>query len=126
MHLDEFVTQLESVQSSTSLLPSAETSVFIERVREFEDLYQMAWYDFAQKYDQQKLGPIEGERRLDFAEWYMLCQRFSDELAESITIVANAPPIQTNSCTEKGPSDRAFSLCYTWRYVVTARGRRSA
>jgi hypothetical protein len=85
-------------------------SVFLDRIKYFENAYKMRWFEFLEKYDRHEFVPLEGEKRIDFAEWYMLCQRFSEQLEEGITILASSPPLECVLQNE-GPSNRAFSFC---------------
>ena len=97
-------------------VPFAEDAVFLARVKEFERKYHMPWFEFLQKLDTHSLRANGESERLDFAEWRMLCEVYSDKLREgleSLATMASPPVIEFEFEAHEGPRNRAFALCYT-------------
>ena len=112
MLISELMEQVNNGTLVREARPFADDSVFIERVHELERTYSMRWYEFMEN-----LGHYEriatGVQRMDFAEWKILCDKFSDQLdegLEGLTIMAS-PPIQEELFFNEGPRDRAFLFC---------------
>ncbi len=109
MLISELMEQVRTGSLLNDARPFAGDEVFIERIREFERVYQMEWYIFLGKITHQELVAMEPQERLDYAEWKMLCEKFSDQLEDGLTIMAS-PPLCGAAKDGKGPSNRAFSF----------------
>ena len=113
MLIHDLMKQVEEGTFQSQCRPFADDSVFVDRIHELESIYQRPWYEFMQLMDEHKINPVTEQERLDYAEWRMLCQRFSGALEdglEGLTITATVgPPIyEPESSVKEGPSNRAF------------------
>jgi hypothetical protein len=111
MLIEELMMQVKDGSILASARPASADSVFLDRIKQFEQAYKMRWFEFLERYDQHELRDASDEQRIDFAEWYMLCQRFSEQLEEGINIFASPPLTDSSVFENEGPSNRAFLLC---------------
>ena len=88
---------------------------FLQRVREFEQKYEMQWDQFLAEYSTGRLA--SGRCNADFAEWAFLCRSFMSELLKPDDV---SPPTQESEAKSKEPeADSGFFAL--WRGSCSIR-----
>ena len=104
---------LDDIRNGSFAIPAKEESddsIFLARVHELERMYDLRWWEFQKQYAAGSLvGDSPAELR-DFAEWDLLCNRFSGLLVRDL-FPGLGPPSEETYSNHESPSNRAFVFC---------------
>lgn len=94
MLIEELLNQVKDGSILSEARPLCADSFFLDRIKEYEDVNRMHSFVFMERYDAHDLDMSDASKQLEFAEWYMLCQRYSEQIEEGIAIMASPPSIE--------------------------------
>lgn len=91
MEIFDMLRDLQEGAYQPALRPFTEDQVFVDKVYDFERQYGQEWYAFKAQFESGRLVGCSEEEKLDYAEWFMLCVTFEDQLTERLTNMAMPP-----------------------------------